>query len=76
MALKVGDKVNVFATSMEFAYTTLAHVLNLDEGISCEVVGLNEDGSANVVGWDHVGQQVNLKSVKEKKTSGDGWYIK
>lgn len=74
--MKVGDKVNVYATSHEFAHSTLAHVLDTEQPIECEVKGINDDKTVNVTGFDHVGQFVNLKSVKPKKTKAEGWYIK
>lgn len=76
MALKVNDKVEVLATSYDFANTTLATIMDLSQPIWCEVKGINEDGSYNLTGFDQVGTLIPLKAVTENKPEGEGWYIK
>ena len=75
MTVKVGDKVQIKATSVEFSQSTLATILDAEQPISGEVHGINDDGSLNCSGFDHVGTHIPLKAVQLKKPAGEGWYL-
>jgi hypothetical protein len=72
---KVGDQVEVFATSLELANEADAYTFTLEDSFTCVVEAVEDDGSFTVKGHDNAGKDIYLIDVKVGKPEGEGFYI-
>ncbi len=65
--LSVGQKVTVNIPNKELAELKSIHVLDEKQDVVGQILYVHEDGSVNVICYDHVGTAVALNNIPSSK---------